>query len=84
MRQFYLKRPFFGARALAKNFQYKSGSINDLSAPGFFKIALLHWRELTIHADHTNPLIFNQLANFLHLALAKIGSGPDCVERKQQ
>ena len=83
MRVLDLQRAFAGAGAPAEDFQNQSGAIDDLRAPGFFEIALLHRGDWAVHHHHGRGMAFDQPGNLVDLAGADIGRRPHVVERDQ-
>ena len=67
MRQFNLQRAFGRPRPRPENIQNQPGAVDDLAAPGFFQIALLHRRQLRIDDDNRNVLLVHRLALRLNL-----------------
>src|SRR5262245_51556809 len=77
MRVFDLQRAFARARALAENFEDQAGAVEHLGVPGLFEIALLHGGERAIDDHQAGIKGLHQAGDFLDLALADIGRGPD-------
>ena len=81
MRQFDLQRPFPRARPPAEDFKDQPRSIDNLCAPGLFKIALLHGRDRAIHDDDRSRQAFHHSGNLIDLAFADVGCRTDVAER---
>src|SRR5580698_2979093 len=84
VRQFDLKRSFFGFGAAPEDFENESGAIEDLGVPGLLQVALLDRRQRAVH-DHEFGLVTrDETCDLLDLTLAEIGRGRDLADRRYQ
>src|SRR5512139_815550 len=81
MRQLDLQRPFPRTRASAENFKDQTGAVDNFGVPGLFKIALLNWRDGTIHHDDGSRQTFRHAGDFINLAFADVGCRPNLAKR---
>ena len=82
MREFDLQRAFLGLGAAAEDFQDQAGAVEHLGVPGLLQIALLDRRQRAIHHHQFDLVPGDEADDFLDLALAEIGRGPDLADRR--
>ena len=82
MRQFDLQRALLGLGAAAEDFQDQPGAVENLGIPGLLQIALLDRRQRAIHHHQLDLVPGDEADDFLDLALAEIGRGPDLADRR--
>ena len=71
--QLHLQLPFPRVRVASEHIQNQRGAINHLDLEGRFQVALLGWRQLVVADNHVGAFCFQQLLQFLQLALADVG-----------
>src|SRR5205814_1920621 len=76
-----LKCAFAGTRPPTEDFEDQAGAVEHLGVPGFLEIALLHRRHGAIHHHEVDCLALGDAGDFLDLAFAEIGRGPNAGER---
>lgn len=78
-----LQRALARAGTPAEDLEDQPGAVDDFATKGFLKIALLDRRQGAIHHDEADLLDLDAFRQFLDLALAKIGRGPERAEHNR-
>ena len=82
--QLHLQPPFPRPRPPREDLQDQAGAVDDLAVPGLLEIALLHRRERVVDHGDVDLAELDDVADFLHLALAEQGGGRQAAQGRDQ